>query len=152
MRRSVIAGALASALAFALAGCASSGGTGSDGPSQGFIQPVDGKYPVLTATGYSLISQQPGKTRDQKILEAMRASKLDAYRELTEQVYGIQIDSYTTLRDYIQQDEQLDASVSGLLKGARVIRTYPVSGNIYATEMMLDTRQLYQMYQLRGAL
>ncbi len=119
---------------------------------QGGVIYRDGQYPVLTATGYSVISVQPGKTREQKMIEAMRASKLDAYRELTEQVYGIQIDSYTTLRDYVQTDEQLDASVSGLLKGAKVVRTYPVNNNIYATELSLDTKVLYKMYQLRGAL
>lgn len=131
-----------------LTGCSSN----QDMVTQDGIVYREGQYPILTATGYAIVSQQPGKTKDQKILEAMRASKLDAYRELTEQVYGIQIDSYTTLRDYLQTDEQLDASVSGLLKGARVIRTYPLSANIYATELSLDTKTLYRMYQLRGAL
>ncbi len=131
-----------------LTGCSSQ----HDTVTQDGVVYREGSYPVLTATGYAIVNQQPGKTKDQKILEAMRASKLDAYRELTEQVYGIQIDSYTTLRDYLQTDEQLDASVSGLLKGARVIRTYPLSGNIYATELSLDTKTLYRMYQLRGAL
>jgi hypothetical protein len=136
------------ALMLGLQGCSVFHDTASD---DGVVY-GDGKFPVLTATGYSIVSQQPGKTRDQKIIEAMRASKLDAYRELTEQVYGIQIDSYTTLRDYIQTDEQLDASVSGLLKGAKVVRTYPLSSNVYATELSLDTKTLYRMYQIRGAL
>ena len=149
--KKLVSALFCAAVIAAMSGCSIFGGSGDTVSNNGTIY-TDGKYPVLTATGYSIISHQPGKTRDQKVLEAMRASKLDAYRELTEQVYGIQIDSYTTLRDYIQTDEQLDASVSGLLKGAKVVRTYPVSSNVYATELSLDTKVLYQMYQLRGAL
>ncbi len=131
-----------------LAGCSSSKADQVHGGTT-YLQ---GKYPVLTATGYSVVSVQPGKTHEQKVISAMRASKLDAYRELSEQVYGIQIDSYTTLNDYVQTDEQLDASVSGLVKGAKVVRTYPVSANVYATELSLDTKLIMSLYRMRGAL
>jgi hypothetical protein len=115
---------------------------------------ADGKdsLTVITATGYSIVSIQPGKTHDQKVLQAMRASKLDAYRELSEQLYGLQIDSSTTLRDIVQTDSHLEASVSGLVRGAKVVRTYPLSKNVYATEMMLDTKLLYRLYEIRGML
>lgn len=131
---------------FSLTGCS------SQDKMQGGIMYRDGNFPVLTATGYSVVSIQPGKTYEQKVISAMRASKLDAYRELSEQVHGIQIDSYTTLNDYVQTDEELDASVSGLVKGAKVIRTYPVSKNVYATEVSLDTKVLMKLYSMRGAL
>ena len=101
---------------------------------------------------HSIVSIQPGKTHDQKVLQAMRASKLDAYRELSEQLYGLQIDSSTTLRDIVQTDSHLEASVSGLVRGAKVVRTYPLSKNVYATEMMLDTKLLYRLYEIRGTL
>lgn len=139
---------LAAACVAVMSGCSS----GHKDDVHGGTTYLDGKYPVLTATGYSVISEQPGKTREQKVISAMRASKLDAYRELSEQVYGIQIDSYTTLNDYIQTDEELDASVNGLVKGARVIRTYPINQNVYATELSLDTKVLIKLYEMRGAL
>lgn len=45
-------------------------------------------YPVLKAIGYAPISSQRGESDSMKLIMAMKASKLDAYRELTEQVYG----------------------------------------------------------------
>lgn len=123
-----------------------------DIPSPDGVTNLRDHFPVLTATGYSIVSLQPGKTNEQKILQAMRASKLDAYRELTEQLYGIQIDSSTSLRDIIQADSSLEASVSGMIRGAKVVRTYPVSNNVYATELMLDTKLLYRFYEIRGTL
>ena len=48
-------------------------------------------FPVLTATGFAPIDAQPGETPQHKDLAAMRASKLEAYRELAEQVYGQRI-------------------------------------------------------------
>lgn len=109
-------------------------------------------YPILTATGYSIVSLQPGKTKDQKVLQAMRASKIDAYRELSEQLYGLQIDSTSSLRDIVQTDSYMEASVSGLVKGAKVVRTYPINADVYATELMLDTKILYKLYEMRGTL
>lgn len=136
--------AIATFALLTLTGCSSINTLSADG--------ITDSFPVITATGYSIVSIQPGKTHDQKVLQAMRASKLDAYRELSEQLYGLQIDSSTTLRDIVQTDSHLEASVSGLVRGAKVVRTYPLSKNVYATEMMLDTKLLYRLYEIRGTL
>lgn len=136
--------AIATFALLTLTGCSSINTLSADG--------ITDSFPVITATGYSIVSIQPGKTHDQKVLQAMRASKLDAYRELSEQLYGLQIDSSTTLRDIVQTDSHLEASVSGLVRGAKVVRTYPLSKNVYATEMMLDTKLLYHLYEIRGTL
>ena len=42
----------------------------------------------VQATGYAPISLQPGSTRQQKVVMAMRASKLRAYQELVGVVHG----------------------------------------------------------------
>ena len=39
-------------------------------------------YPVLSAVGYAPIESQRGNSDNQRSLMAIRASKLDAYREL----------------------------------------------------------------------
>lgn len=109
------------------------------------------KFPVLRAVGYASISAQKGPSRNQKNLQAMRASKVDAYRELTEQVYGIYVDSNEKQINQVQREDQLRSQVSGVVHGARVIRQYP-SGDSYVTELELDTKVVYQMYQMRGAL
>lgn len=102
-------------------------------------------YPVLTAIGYAPVNSQPGSSKDHKIILALRASKLDAYRELAEQVYGQQINSSTQLEDMIQRDEQLKASVAGLIRGAKVKESYPL-GDLYVTELELDMKTVYQIY------
>ena len=41
-------------------------------------------FPLVRAVGYAPISAQLGANTEHKMLQAMKASKLDAYRELTE--------------------------------------------------------------------
>lgn len=108
-------------------------------------------YPILRATGYAIISKQPGKTVEEKALQAMRASKLDAYRELSEQVFGQQLIADTDLNDTVQKKNELKARTSGIIKGARVIRSYPIN-NTYVTELELDSKVLYNIYEMRGVL
>ena len=110
------------------------------------------KFPILRATGYASISRQPGATQAIKQVKAMRASKIEAYRELTEQVSGIYIKANDSLNSSnVETSSSVRAEVDGFLKGARVIRQYPL-GDTYATEVELDTRVIYDLYQLRGAL
>jgi hypothetical protein len=45
-------------------------------------------FPTLTAIGYAPLATQPSKEPSHRILMAMQASKIAAYRELAEQVYG----------------------------------------------------------------
>ena len=103
-------------------------------------------YPRLQATGYAPISSQPAQTEDEKVLLAMRASKLDAYRELAEQLHGQQLVGSQTLSDLMLNNSQLQASVQGVIRGATVIKSYPVGVDTYVTEMALDMRLVHQLY------
>lgn len=107
-------------------------------------------FPILRSTGYAVISRQVGPSSSEKYMQAMRASKLDAYRELSEQVYGVYVKSNVRLRDTVQTSNRIQGDVEGVIHGARVIRQYP-SGDSYVTELELDTKVLYDMYQMRGA-
>ena len=40
------------------------------------------RFPILRAIGYAVVDVQPGPSQGEKMLQAIRASKLDAYREL----------------------------------------------------------------------
>ncbi|MFN5811085.1 MAG: hypothetical protein ACK44R_07880, partial [Burkholderiales bacterium] len=55
------------------------------------ITPMLERKETMVATGYAVISIQNHKNPAQQRLLAIRASKLDAYRALTEQVYGQQL-------------------------------------------------------------
>ncbi len=110
------------------------------------------EFPVLHATGYAVISRQPGRTEDEREIMAMRASKVEAYRELTEQVNGLYLKASTTLAGNTRQArDSVRSEVEGYVHGARVIRQYPV-GDTYATELELDTKIIYDLYDIRGAL
>ena len=61
------------------------------------IAPMVERRDTLTATGYSVIDVQTSEYPAQRRLLAIRAAKLDAYRALTEQVYGQYIDATTTV-------------------------------------------------------
>lgn len=104
-------------------------------------------FPVLKAVGYAVINIQPGPSQSEKMLQAIRASKMDAYRELAEQLNGQQVKAHSSYKDLTQTSNALDVSVAGMVRGAKVVATYP-RGNTYATEMELDTRTLYNINQL----
>ncbi len=103
-------------------------------------------FPVLKAVGYAVIDIQPGPSQSEKMLQAIRASKMDAYRELAEQLNGQQVRGQSSYKDLTQTSNSLDVSVAGMVRGARVVASYP-RGNTYATEMELDTRALYNINQ-----
>ncbi|MCC2615076.1 LPP20 family lipoprotein [Aestuariibacter halophilus] len=108
------------------------------------VQPE--QYPVLTAVGYAPISAQRGDDEASRNLMALKASKLDAYRELTEQVYGQHIDGEQSLSQMVMADSRLKASVEGVIRGARVVKSYPVGKDTYATELELDFQRVYDLY------
>jgi hypothetical protein len=51
----------------------------------------------------------------------LRAATVDGYRNLLEATKGIQIDSQTTVRDFVTESDVINAAVSGLVKGAQVV-------------------------------
>ena len=104
------------------------------------------QFPVLTAVGYAPIADQPGDNQQHKDLAAMRASKLAAYRELAEQVYGQRIAGGSSVQNWALTNDTFQASVDGVIRGAEVIRTYTV-GEYYATELKLDFQKVHRIYQ-----
>jgi hypothetical protein len=102
-------------------------------------------YPVLYAIGYAPISLQPGETTEQKSLMAMKASKLEAYRELAEQVYGQKVDAQTNIQGMVANNDTLNVRVQGIVRGAKVIKSYTV-GDTYATEVELDMKLVHNLY------
>jgi hypothetical protein len=103
-------------------------------------------FPIISAVGYAPISAQKGHDKASKMLMALKASKLDAYRELTQQVYGQKVDGEQTLSNLILQNTQLGSSVQGVIRGARVIKSYPVGDDTYATELELDFKVVNDIY------
>jgi outer membrane protein FlgP len=103
-------------------------------------------FPKLTAIGYAPLATQPAKEQSQRVLMAMQASKIAAYRELAEQVYGQKISSSSSVNDWMLGDDKIKSSVSGLIRGARVVKSYP-AGEHYVTELELDFALVWALYQ-----
>jgi len=102
------------------------------------ITPMSEKRETLMATGYAVISIQNHRNPAQQRLLAIRASKLDAYRALTEQVYGQQLDASTTVADMTVMSDTFRARVEGVVYGAVLVSITPVGDDTYETTMSLD--------------
>ncbi|RUO29875.1 flagellar biosynthesis protein FlgP [Aliidiomarina sedimenti] len=103
-------------------------------------------FPELTAVGYAPIAKQNGGTEQERVLQAMRASRLEAYRELVEQVQGVRISGTSEVSDMMLRDDQFRSQISGVIRGAEVVRSYPVGDDYYATELRLDFEQVHNLY------
>ena len=108
-----------------------------------FVEPDS--YPVIKAIGYAPLSAQPGESESQKMLMALKVSKLEAYRELAEQVYGQSLSADMTVKGAIAQNDGLKSQVKGLIRGARVVKSYAV-GDTYTTELELDMKRVHDLY------
>jgi hypothetical protein len=118
-------------------------------PSVSMVSPLVEKRETLVATGYAVVSVQNHKNPAQQRLLAIRASKLDAYRSLTEQVYGQQLDASTTVADMTVMSDTFRAKVEGVIYGATMVSITPVGDDTYETTLSLDqhvVRDLRALY------
>jgi len=72
----------------------------------------------------------------------MRASKLDAYRALAEQVQGVRVNGNSTVAAMMSQIDSFRVYVDAYLRGAQVITVTPIADGNYETtmELSLDDR------------
>ena len=119
------------------------------------ISPLVEKQKTIVATGYAVISVQNHDNTAQQRLLAIRASKLEAYRSLAEQVYGQYLDATTTIADMVVMSDTFRSRVEGVIYGATVVSITPVGEDTYETTLSLDStvvndlRVLYLNYLAR---
>lgn len=104
------------------------------------ITPMAERAATIRATGYAVISTQSHKNPAQQRLMAIRASKLDAYRALTEQVYGQQLDATTTVAEMMITSDTFRTRVQGIIYGAVLESITPIGDDTYETTLSLDGR------------
>ena len=56
-------------------------------------------------------------------LMAERAAKVDGYRNLLEQAYGLQVTGSTTVRDFVTQSDVIRTQLDAFIRGAKVVDT-----------------------------
>ena len=94
--------------------------------------------PSVTAVGFSSIAIQPSKSLNQRRLMAIRAAKLDAYRNLTEQLHGIYIQGETTIGEAVLTSDKLGAALRGTVIGARTVKIEPTGSDTYQVELAVS--------------
>jgi len=68
---------------------------------------------------------------------AIRAAQMDAYRKLLEVTGGVRVDSMTLVKNYAVQSDLIRSQVSGIVKGARMVKTdYLSDGTVEVTVRM----------------
>ena len=108
--------------------------------STSMITPLMERQQTVRATGYAVISTQNHRNPAQQRLMAIRASKLDDYRALTEQVYGQQLDAQTTVAEMMVTSDTFRTRVQGIIYGAVLESISPVGDDTYETTLSLDGR------------
>ncbi|MCJ7617573.1 MAG: hypothetical protein MUO43_13660 [Desulfobacterales bacterium] len=91
---------------------------------------------IIQATGVGASPEEYyGKPQARPM--AMRAARLDAVRNLLEVTQGVRIDSATAVKNFIVTDDVIMAKVSGMVKGAQVVKQeYLSDGTVEVTMQM----------------
>jgi hypothetical protein len=103
------------------------------------IQMVAPPSRILTAIGYGTVDKSDKFSRSQIRLMAMRAAKMDAYRALTEQIYGLKLDGKTTVENMVVTHDSYRAFINAYLRGARVTRVTATNTDPYAGDDTFET-------------
>jgi hypothetical protein len=88
---------------------------------------------ILTAMGYGTSDIFSNYSPAQRRLISMRASKMDAYRNLAEQIYGVRIHGHTTVSAMAVKNDSYRTYIDAFLKGARVTSITAVDADTYET-------------------
>lgn len=96
-------------------------------------------YKKVTAVGYGTAEKSDKFSRSQIKLMAIRSSKLDAYRSLSEQVYGVRLRGMTTVENMVINHDSYKAFVDAYLRGAKVVRSVAINKDMYAGDDTFET-------------
>lgn len=99
------------------------------------------EWVVRTVQAVGVGVPAPGDVGPAARIKAERAAEMDARRNLVEQIYGVRINSQTTVRDFVLENDRVNADVTAFLSGARKVgeTVYNDDGSVEVTvEVALD--------------
>ena len=102
----------------------------------GVSMPLSDDQPIY-GVGYAVISSQKGDSAEAKRLMAVKASKLEAYKSLVEQLYGQYVEVYAGMTNSVMDEEVFRSRVEGLVAGATVVSVKPIGDNTYETTLRI---------------
>ena len=92
----------------------------------------------LMATGYGNSGSYNQYTTGQAKLMAMRAAKIDAYRNLAEQVHGVRVWGNTAVSSFVAQSDVVRTYVDSFIRGARVVSVSAIADSNYEATVELE--------------
>lgn len=122
-------------------------GAPSGEPARGYSPaPAAPMYDVIRAKGNGVEPNDPSMSPPEKALMGKRAAKLDALRNLLEQVYGVTLKSKTTVRDFVTQSDDMKARVNAFVRGARVVSERSIGDGSYEVEVEIELDPIMRMF------
>jgi hypothetical protein len=124
-----------------------------------FIQPVEpglapimpAEAPSFTAVGYGVESNYKNYPLPRQRLLAIRAAKLDAYRNLAEEINGTRLRGHTSVKDAVVESDSYRAYVDAIVRGAHLISVTPKGEGVYEAEVELRLSTLTYSCLMRPA-
>jgi hypothetical protein len=89
---------------------------------------------TVTGSGALSADYAPGQAR----LMARKAAEEDARRQLLEAAKGVAIDSRTTVKDFMLQDDYIRSRVQGYIRGAQILDTRFNNDGTVEVDMRID--------------
>jgi hypothetical protein len=81
---------------------------------------------------------------------AERTAKVDGYRNLLEQAYGLQVTGSTTVRDFATQSDVIRTQLDAFIRGAKVVDTRYLDDGSVETDMEITLgKEFWALLPLR---
>ncbi len=124
--------------------------TGYGVPSGGVPATTTSSAPdadYLRAKGYGVEPDDPAMSPVEKALMGKRAAKIDAMRNLTEQIMGVRITSDSVVQDFVTQSDDTRARVNDFIRGATVISEKKLPDGSYEVEIEVEIVPLRNIFR-----
>ena len=118
-------------------------GMGAPRPAEPAIAPPSIAPPPAIRPAPSTHPDWSGVSPQNRLL-ARRAATADAYRNMSERVKGLQIDSQTYVRDFVTESDVINTHLDNYLKGVRIVATRYVAGPICEVDVQATIQEIQQ--------
>lgn len=102
---------------------------------------------MIRATGNGVPSEAMAGTPQGKLMAA-RAAELDAKRRLTEEVRGFQINSSTTVRDFVTEHDEINTLLNDFIIGSYVVSTEYASDGTATVTVEMPAMQVWEVVHM----
>lgn len=92
---------------------------------------------VLTAMGYGTVDRNKFLPAQRRLM-GMRASKMEAYRALAEQIYGVRLNGNTSVESMMVKHDNYRSYIDAVVRGARVKSITAIDADTYETVMEIE--------------